>query len=65
MDNELPKDMTGVKLEVPNDIYSYLYKEALKEQIPVNELIIDLLDKYTGKLASEDTKEIIQDWIDG
>lgn len=54
-----------IEFELEQDIYDNLYKEALQEGVPVKELIVNLLDKYTGKLASDDTKEVVQNWIDG
>lgn len=54
-----------IEFELEQDVYDILYKEALKQGLPVKELIIDLLDKYSGKLASDDTKEVVQNWIDG
>lgn len=43
-----------IEFELEQDIYDNLYKESLQEGVPVKELIVNLLDKYTGKLASDD-----------
>lgn len=55
--------MKKITLNIESDIYEYLEKYARDNNKTVTQVIHDELDEFTGKLASNETADIVSKLI--
>lgn len=55
--------MKKITLTIESDIYEYLEKYARDNNKTVTQVIHDELDEFTGKLASNETADIVSKLI--